>query len=1155
MITPEEMAIASFSIEPKLLRYVSMIKWAAESGQIRRRDHDEKNEQARKMTSFSIKGSGIVSGIVGRKARFSISVADVLGMFHLGVDIKGPKNEVYSEQIISLHQSKEIMIGAYQTQPKQGRFASIDNHVMEYMEDGVGNTYVRWKNLKLLGDSSSISVIPFNCQCTGDGAFLMTYLPISTGIHTISIKWQNAHIEGSPFKVKVYQPRDLTRRAIRDAKDKRIIFDSLSLSSIDERPHGLLKIEHEIDLNGRSKNDSEKPTGRSSRSSRMKKQFTVTKRRVIRKVISRHGEEIVIQESPSPTLSRQSSMTDTSTEEELRKSCSPSPPLNRKNIIRSTKSDKEQIIGGDDSNNIQNILEKRSETSDISAKFDTLNINDYKQVEDKKNFKRNRTSPPLAASNLTCRSFSDSMLNYDVSDCNNTKSIRPTKQFKTNFIQSKKLSSKFPSLKVLQSDSLRKSCCYFSSDLLRQNSFSSTSSASSNSNSSLGKVKKPFSLSRSFSVLNNNKYPYNKTLSRLEKIRKDKRYVVDIHIQSERSTTSMASPSTSSLSSLASPSTYSFPFDDLKRNKGMSIIDKTAQSDGQKTCVKEGNDNSQVKGKRSLDHNISKQRATTMYWLNNQTTDHFSVDSTDYDPNFLVEQFILGPSNEQNLIDFSKKESDSQNENLIDNDSSIRRNGSVLPKKTGLQRQFSEMEGTQQTLTTSMGDKLQSVKNNLTTFENHKITSEGGSKPLSKSNPTKFKSIVTVTNIVPSKVHVITPKVNANKSTQVKVNDILQESNFSSLLLDLNIRKRKQYVAIHRKMCTVATKNKGCFKRTRAFSDGELFDKYPINANNNEILHSSRQSTLDSGISEEHSKGDSKGSQTSNNRNILQQKRQNKTSPRKDLYLDPIVQIRKHNKYPHSIGKRHQKISELSFDNLSSSSDTEIFTKRSTQKKNIPCMPQYKQQENVHSKIKTVSSSEIKSSLNDFTKTTEPISIKDQKVSSLNSEKRLSTADMPDIGIGVENTERISLLHDVQSFMQLSPFSKRGAGTETEVKQNDLETKPLPYHPEIVFHTAKAVFLKETPTSHYISALCHYVAPAKTEQMFTNSLSIQLENENIESRDPVCSKFDNVSIEKHSTLRNTDLESDASCTAEGLGLAEGQVGVKNNFQVTFKSRK
>lgn len=49
------------------------------------------------MIFFLIKGLGIVSGIVGRKVRFSIFVVDVLGMFYFGVDIKGFKNEVYSE--------------------------------------------------------------------------------------------------------------------------------------------------------------------------------------------------------------------------------------------------------------------------------------------------------------------------------------------------------------------------------------------------------------------------------------------------------------------------------------------------------------------------------------------------------------------------------------------------------------------------------------------------------------------------------------------------------------------------------------------------------------------------------------------------------------------------------------------------------------------------------------------------------------------------------------------------------------------------------------------------------------------------------------------------------------------------------------------------
>lgn len=39
-------------------------------------------------------------------------------------------------------------------------------------------------------------------------------------------------------------------------------------------------------------------------------------------------------------------------------------------------------------------------------------------------------------------------------------------------------------------------------------------------------------------------------------------------------------------------------------------------------------------------------------------------------------------------------------------------------------------------------------------------------------------------------------------------------------------------------MCIVVIKNKGCFKRIRVFLDGELFDKYFINVNNNEILYS-----------------------------------------------------------------------------------------------------------------------------------------------------------------------------------------------------------------------------------------------------------------------------------------------------------------------------
>ena len=46
-------------------------------------------------------------------------------------------------------------------------------------------------------------VVPFDCQCGGEGRFLVTYIPRSPGTYFISVKSHDAHIEGSPFEVKV----------------------------------------------------------------------------------------------------------------------------------------------------------------------------------------------------------------------------------------------------------------------------------------------------------------------------------------------------------------------------------------------------------------------------------------------------------------------------------------------------------------------------------------------------------------------------------------------------------------------------------------------------------------------------------------------------------------------------------------------------------------------------------------------------------------------------------------------------------------------------------------------------------------------------------------------------------------------------------------
>ncbi|XP_062606565.1 uncharacterized protein LOC134268341 [Saccostrea cucullata] len=1188
MITPEEMAIADYTIEPKLLKYVSMIKWASENNRIIKKQNDVNSENPAKMTTFTVKGSGIVSGVVGRKSRFSLTVSDVVGMFLLGVDIKGPKNEVYSEQIISLHQSKEIMIGAYQTQPKQGRLASIDNHVMEYMEDAVGNTYVRWKNLKLLGDSSAVSVIPFNCQCTGEGTFLMTYLPISTGIHTVSIKWQNFHIEGSPFKVKVYQPRDLTRRAIRDAKDKRIIFDSLSLSSIEERPLGLLKIGPETDFT-KSKSDSEKSSGRSSRSNRMKKQFTVTKRRVIRKVISRHGEEIVIQESPSPTLSRQSSMTDTSTEEEqIRKSNSPSPPYRRKIIPRSARHSVEHNNSSDNSDTYQSKSNQELKSSDgkgkgsVSTSSEEIRKNTF---QDGKTDSNKRAKPPL-----TCnRSFSDSMLICSPFPDALQNTFRQMKELKKS--DSKIFQIHIPSFKFLQSKSFRNSDCNFPRDVFRQHSFSSSSSASSNSTASLGKAKKSLSLTRSLPILNNDVYPYDKSLSRLERIRRDKRYAIEIQTRNERLTqvmTTTASPSTSSLSSLATPTSHSFPWDDPKRWKISQFeresVDKQARALYSPPIAKplpEETEKAPYKSSRkNWEQIISKQRATTMYWLNNQTTDHFSVDSTDSDPNFLVEQSIMGPRERQHSLDLLteiKTPIKHRKESL----SSVDSKGSASSKKKGLQRQFSKMEDLQLDLESVNDNEFHGIQKESSIIDQQEDRKVMDGKSETNFNQATFKSIVTVTNVVPSKVHVVTPKVKANKTTQVTVNEILRETGFLSIFYNLNIRRRKKYVKNDTDNQTSTTSDAQNPVRARSFSDGAIFGQHHDESDEEDVDPNSRQSTIDSGIAEENqNRAEAFPLQRNPNRIIFRQNGHIKVHRRPyrgHIVLDPRLIMSGSNTDSQSDTndgnksksfRRKGKVPEES----TSFSDTEITTinirkrrkrrkLRSAVVKFAPILSTFKKWENKeHQRHAERQLTDHVYNGNDA-----EVEAENKHLLYAHPEKESSNSEFSEIGIGVDKAEKTFLLNDIQSFKHLSENTQTVTMNDTEGLESNSEDFYRLLHSdeniqsskdaEKIFCSSKEINL--TQDKRFISAVCHFVSP-DINKRYTSYGCLPPTNDNDSEQifdlneDNMCEDF-----EKYIAGFNESIDEDPapSCSAEGVGLTIGQVGMKNNFQVWCHSQE
>ena len=449
---------------------------------------------------------------------------------------QGPKNEIYSETIISLRQSSDIFAETLTKKSNKEQCAnpSVDERVMEYIEDGYGNSYVRWKNIKHFDESAIYDAIAFQFLCNGESTFLISYKPVSAGIHTLSIRWQNIHIEGSPFRVKVFQPHDAKRKLklAKESTEERLSLDTLdtcTLSPIDEK---IVQILPSASLVDASYNKGCTDTG-NRLTAKLRKEYTVTKRRVKRKIVNRNGEDIIIYESPSPTLSRQSSMTDTSTEEDhYRRSMSNSPTIMEslnestlsprdKEHYRKTKEKgrKEKTFNCSSSQTSQEDLAETETPHMMSivakvGKFSTSNHSrttrdpaskeitlDVKKARRQKCIHRSVSDSSLSdyldlfiIANRLRRSSSE---NHDEI---NLDEITPTSDVFGD-ITSKGISDS-PLLKIIQSQSFRKSCCYVTNRGTGHihSSVSSTSSATSTSSAEMTR-KKPLCETQSLPTL------------------------------------------------------------------------------------------------------------------------------------------------------------------------------------------------------------------------------------------------------------------------------------------------------------------------------------------------------------------------------------------------------------------------------------------------------------------------------------------------------------------------------------------------------------------------------------------------------------------------------------------------------------------------------
>ena len=329
-------------------QFLSLIKWASIQ---HRENKDEINPQGvtgeekapvskSKPAPFTVKGSGLLVGIVGKRCKFDLfpPVSETLDLL---IEVQGPSDMFCSEHITSLF-------------PKSRRNSSASVEPPASREEG-GNKL--WKNgtSKLLGhdlvgkdgerrrssDSLDESTkIPFDYKCVGEGQIQVSYVPRSSGQHAVTIKWHNAHIRGSPFGVIVAESIEKLNEECKGiVRHKKVTFDNGEIV-VNKSGHGTLtpavSTEVAVTVEKPSPTSEESPPvpelgvtaavlSRSSKVQRsisksglttqkLSSQTTVTRRRVLKRIITTGGQEIVIHETcETPISSREGSRDNDST--------------------------------------------------------------------------------------------------------------------------------------------------------------------------------------------------------------------------------------------------------------------------------------------------------------------------------------------------------------------------------------------------------------------------------------------------------------------------------------------------------------------------------------------------------------------------------------------------------------------------------------------------------------------------------------------------------------------------------------------------------------------------------------------------------------------------------------------------------------------------
>ena len=248
-----------------------------------------------------------MAGLVGKCCKFSI-FTPINEDIDLLIEIRGPQNEICSEKITNVNviQNSDKSKTTFGKEHRDRAGWLWKASAAKVFRNGV--PIICRKNSEVMSPHiKDKEKIPFDYQCPRDGQFLVSYIPRSEGAHIVTIKWKNKDIKGSPFRVAIAATMERLNQETKvrmnpHPKQEMLPLNKMVIPLIStteghgsetDQPAAAAVLKRTSTLHRSISSTCGVPVDK------LAKQAMITRRRILRRVITKAGQEIIIHEAPS----------------------------------------------------------------------------------------------------------------------------------------------------------------------------------------------------------------------------------------------------------------------------------------------------------------------------------------------------------------------------------------------------------------------------------------------------------------------------------------------------------------------------------------------------------------------------------------------------------------------------------------------------------------------------------------------------------------------------------------------------------------------------------------------------------------------------------------------------------------------------------------